>query len=179
MLHADRSRFDRHMVHRWQTAGGGTRPSQFRSREVVSHPSAERPCRLLRRRRRVRNHREVHRARRDDDDGRSGQLCGSVDGRGDDELSRLRRGDAAAARTDVGHGRDAEHSRELRTRVGPGSDACLTRSLESQVLALPRRSAAGSIPSVRRDPLPSAAPTPAATRSCCPRQTDPAIWWRG
>ena len=42
-----------------------------------------------------------------------------------------------------------------------------------------RRSAAGSIPIVRRDPLPLAVPTRAATRSCCRRQTDPAIWWRG
>ena len=96
----------------------------------------------------------------------------------------------------------------------PGADACLARSLESEVLALPRRgeeagvsatstpttpipisprcrsidccrnrtprrSAAGSIPSARRDPLPLVAPTRAATRSCCPRRTDPATWWRG
>ena len=48
---------------------------------------------------------------------------GRVASRRDDELSRLRRLDAAAAGADVGDRRDAEHSRSLRAAVGAGTDA--------------------------------------------------------
>ena len=89
----------------------------------------------------------------------------------DDELSRLRRLHAAAARADVGDRRDAEHPGGVRAEVGAGSDA--------RRRSVPRIRSTGTCSSKRRSsPSTISTPTTAIRTSrrcrssgCCRRRT--------
>ena len=115
-------------------------PSQSRAREDFPHPAAAGARRLLQRRDRAGDRRQVEAPggtmTLEDLAAYSGEWVDA----GDHELSRLRRLHAAAAGADLGRRRDAEHSRSVRAEVGAGPDAGDARSRESEVLAPVRRS---------------------------------------